>query len=247
MKTQHSKGTMLAAAAALALGAAAWSQWISTSDMSEKINVAREPISQPEVPTAAEPQQTLPADEESPHYTALYQTGDEKVRNLTSRVMSASTARDCASAADALAAHGTFDAVNNLVNLALIQRNATTRRAILESFGNVSTEEGLEALASVITATRERDVMDAAIERVGAAGDAEIVHALVDFYRERNDGPTQKRAAIRAIAAMRNPETSRVLGKLAAHAPEPALADAARSALSSMNVSHGEDRRGDLP
>jgi hypothetical protein len=156
------------------------------------------------------------------------------------------TSRDAsqrAKAADALAVRGTFDAVSNLVNLALIERNPDARAPLLESFRNITSLDGLHALASVITATRQKDVIEATIASLARSGSREILDSLVEYYRERNDGPFQKVAALRAIRAMHNPEAARGLAKLVSHAPEPALVDAATQALMAMGASPAEEER----
>ena len=243
MKNTNLTDRIVCAAAALVIGAAAWTVWESTTEAPHAVPTPPKTALAPRVARMTHTQtlraerstgSALPPAEDSPLFIELFHTGDEKVRDLTQRILSGKDATGRAAAADALATHGTFDAVNNLVNLAIMERHPATRRALLESFQNIATKDGLLALASVVTVTRESEVLAAAISSLSRSGDAEIIDALVDFYRERNDGPYQKAAALRAIAAIRNPQSARPLAKLAAHAPEPALVDAANSALAAV-------------
>lgn len=161
-------------------------------------------------------------------------TQDEIVIQLTSRLFEATTPEEKGPAADALAAHGGFEATANLIRLAGLQTTADDRRTVLEGLANLTDEEGFHALASVLAATRHPQLVEAVLTHLARSPDPAIVDTLAGLYRERNDSPWQKNQVLRAVALLTDARFSRPLGKLAAHAPEPALASAARQAMTML-------------
>ncbi len=157
-------------------------------------------------------------------------TTDPAVLVLVEKVFSAQSDLEKGDAADSLAALGTFDAVANLLRIAGLQETAEDRALILDGLKNLSTAEGFRTLASMLSATRDAQFLDAAVEHLSRASAPEVLDTLVELYRERNDLPFQKNQALRAIAAQRHPDTARRLAKLASTAAEPALAEAATTA-----------------
>ena len=168
-------------------------------------------------------------------------TKDEVAMQLTGDLYAAQSALEKGRAADALAAHGTFDAVANLVRLAGLQNNAEDRAVILDGLANLSGEEAFHTLASVLAATRNPQLVEAAAVHLARAASPEILTTLVALYRERNDAPFQKNQVLHTIAALRNPSCSRQLAKLAGTAPEPALAAAAATARLAITPSAIEE------
>ena len=111
---------------------------------------------------------------------------------------------------------------------------------ILEGLANLADEEGFHALASVLAATRHPQLVEAAIAHLVRAPGPDIVETLTGLYRERNDSPWQKNQVLRAVASLTDARFIRPLGKLAAHAPEPALAAAAREAMQHLPPPSGD-------
>ena len=161
-------------------------------------------------------------------------TRDETVMQLTACLFEAVTPEEKGEAADALAAHGGFEAIANLIRLAGLQASADDRRIVLEGLANLTDGEGFHALASVLAATRHPQLVEAVIVHLQRSPDPDIVETLTGLYRERNDSPSQKSQVLHAVASLTDPRFIRPLGKLAAHAPEPALAAAARQAMQTL-------------
>lgn len=160
---------------------------------------------------------------------------DPQVRALTDRALTSTSAQEKGACADSLALSGSHEATESLITLAALQDDPAHRAAILEGLNNLTAADGLTTLASTLAATQDAGILAAATSALARAGNAETLTALVDFYRERNEGPQQKNAVLHAIASLCSPEAQPALAKLAATAPEPALADAARLALANTD------------
>lgn len=197
-------------------------------------------VSAPIPAVHAEPAQALMPEERTPAPRAALQTfdperlvaeisstTDQAVIDVLAKLLAAQTSEEKGQAADELARIGNFDAVANLLRVAALQENADDRAVILEGLNNLTEPEGFATLASSLSATRDPQFLDVAVAELARAGSREVLESLVEMYRERNDAPYQKNNILRAIAALRHPEHARILGKLAFHAPEPALAEAA--------------------
>jgi hypothetical protein len=151
-------------------------------------------------------------------------------------VFNAAGAQAKGEAADELAALGGYEAVTSLLRLAALHEQEDERAAILEALKVLHTPDDLATLATTLAATRQPQFLDAVVETLGRGASPAVLQTLVELYRERNDSAFQKNQVLRAIAALRGPDLARPLGKLQSHAPEPALASAAATALASLEA-----------
>jgi len=136
--------------------------------------------------------------------------------------------------ADRIAGVGGREAIELLVNLAVGEQDEESLRAILEAFKGLSDPQDLLLLASVVTATPDFRILEAATEMISRSATPEIVDYLVELSRQPPLQPTQGFAALWMIERIQNPEALRGLAKLANQAPEPDLARAAAVALARL-------------
>ena len=243
MKTNHA--LVLLCAAASVLGAAAFWPRSSITSGTPGIRTAiagdAKPLANttpPETPATLQPAAPVPTSATHQPDTDriladIAATTDPAVQEMVERLLAASTSLDKGLAADALATHGSWDAVANLLRLAALHNDAD-RAAILDGLGNLHTAAGFQSLATMISATRDPQILEAAFLHLARTDDPSVLDLLLEQYRERNDLPMQKNHALQAIAALRHPGYSRALNKLTRAAPEPALAEAAGTALAAI-------------
>lgn len=136
--------------------------------------------------------------------------------------------------ADRIAGVGGREAIELLVDLAVGEQDEESLRAILEAFKGLSDPQDLLLLASVVTATPDFRILEAATEMISRSATPEIVDYLAELSRQPPLQPTQGFAALWMIERIQNPEALRGLAKLANQAPEPDLARAATVALARL-------------
>ena len=136
--------------------------------------------------------------------------------------------------ADRIAGVGGREAIELLVDLAVGEQDEESLRAILEAFKGLSDPQDLLLLASVVTATPDFRILEAATEMISRSATPEIVDYLAELSRQPPLQPTQGFAALWMIERIQNPEALRGLAKLANQAPEPDLARAAAVALARL-------------
>ena len=225
---------LLTAAGALLIGIAFWPS-VAPGTKPELASPVRErPLVMHEVAPQTLSTSTPSASGSFDHDRMRHQLGmveDPQVRALTDRALTCTSAQEKGECADALALSGSHEAIESLITLAALQDDPAHRAAILEGLNNLTATDGLTTLASTLAATQDAEILSAATAALARAGNAETLTALVDFYRERNEGPQQKNAVLHAIASLRSPDVQPALAKLAATAPEPALAAAAQLSL----------------
>ena len=136
--------------------------------------------------------------------------------------------------ADQIAGVGGREAIELLVALAVGEQDEESLRAILEAFKGLSDPQDLLLLASVVTATPDFRILEAATEMISRSATPEIVDYLAELSRQPPLQPTQGFAALWMIERIQNPEAIRGLAKLANQAPEPDLARAAAVALARL-------------
>ena len=136
--------------------------------------------------------------------------------------------------ADQIAGAGGREAVELLVALAVGEQEEASLQAILEAFKGLSDPQDILLLASVVTATPDFRILEAATEMISRSATPEIVDYLAELSRQPPLQPTQGFAALWMIERIQNPEALRGLAKLANQAPEPDLARAAAVALARL-------------
>jgi hypothetical protein len=227
-------------AAASIMGAAAW--WGNSTDSAPTVAQAATPVIAVETPsvqltpqildTPPGPQVSGLRDFDPNRLVAeIANTHDPVVLALVADLISASDPTAQGIAADALARHGGYDAIANLLRVAGLQEGTEARAVVLDGLNALSDAEGFATLASTLAATRDPQFIDAVVTQLARSSDPSVLTTLVDLYRERNDAPFQKNQVLRAIASLHHPDLARALGKLANTASEPALVAAADSAL----------------
>ena len=238
---------LVPSAAALLAGGAAWLRPAPSAPAPERQpsrQITRLPATHPRTP-APGMEAVIPDDnprnfDRDRLRAEIATTKDETVMQLTARLFKATTPEEKGPAADALAAHGGFEAIANLIRLAGLQKTADNRRVVLEGLADLTDEEGFHALASVLAATRHPQLVEAALAHLRRSPDPGIVETLTGLYRERNDSPWQKNQVLHAVASLTDSRFIRPFEKLAAHAREPALAAAARDAMQFLPPSSGD-------
>lgn len=168
-------------------------------------------------------------------------TQDQEVLMLVEAIYNAPTAEAKGIAADALASRGGFEAVANLLRIVGLHENPEDRAVILEGLKNLHHPEDFATLATTLAATQDMQVLDAVVQELSRSDSPAMIDVMVSLYRERNDAPFQKNQVLRALSSLRHPDLFRPLGKLAAWADEPALAEAARSARAQMRTAADQE------
>lgn len=154
--------------------------------------------------------------------------------SMAEAVRSATTITQVGEWADRIAAVGGREAVEHLVALALGERDEGRSGAILEAFKGLSDPQDILVLASVVTATTDFRVLEAATEMIGRSGTPEVVDYLAELSRQEPLQSTQRTASLWMIERIENPSALRGLAKLVTRAPEADLAAAAAVALARL-------------
>lgn len=154
--------------------------------------------------------------------------------SMAEAVRSATTITQVGEWADRIAAVGGREAVEHLVALALGERDEERSRAILEAFKGLSDPQDILVLASVVTATTDFRVLEAATEMIGRSATPEVVDYLAELSRQEPLQSTQRTASLWMIERIENPSALRGLAKLVTRAPEADLAAAAAVALARL-------------
>lgn len=176
---------------------------------------ALEPVTAPTVPSAPVP---------------------TELSKLVADLKIARSKEECRRLAQAIVALGIEDAIEALWQAAIAQTNLDLRAGLLEGLDSVVEPKMITFTASVLKATAEPDILDAATQLVARGADMDTVGFLTDLYTEAGSTPLQQRHLAYAISEIRTEGAASALGALAQNVDQPLLAQAAAYSLFNLGT-----------
>jgi len=155
---------------------------------------------------------------------------------LTASLKAAKSVNECRTLSQDIAALGTEDAAEAIWQAATAQKDPELRAAILASLDSVVEPQMITFTASVLKASTDPQILNAAKQLVTRGADMDTVGFLTELYTEAGTTELQQGHIEHAVSTIRTEAAASALGALARNTEAPRLAEAAAVSLHTLGT-----------